>query len=114
MVIDDAMPGSRVEEFLEEVATRVESEGIRRGWGASGTGPRQGSVKHTYAERLVGRYQQMTRQRTHLEIERSYLNGGRVSRGTSGSSRPDVYDPVSGDVYDYKFVRNPGQLLPAQ
>lgn len=56
-------------------------------------------------------YQKMTGQRTHLETETSYLNRNPipVSRGAKGSARPDVYDPTTGTIYDYKFVKNPGR-----
>jgi hypothetical protein len=54
------------------------------------------------------RYQRRTRQRSHLKVEESYLNGQIKPRGTPGSARPDLYDPITGDVYDYKFTTNPG------
>jgi RHS repeat-associated protein len=99
------------EQFVQEVANRVEKAAVRKGIGPAGTGPTQGTLKHTSAERLVKRYQRLTGQRTHLEIEESYLSGQRVPRGTKGSARPDVYDPTTGNVYDYKFVGTPGRGL---
>jgi hypothetical protein len=33
---------------------------------------------------------------------------------TPGSARPDVYDPVTGRVNDYKFTINPGRGIPAR
>ncbi|EWH11460.1 hypothetical protein KLA_15725 [Cellulophaga geojensis KL-A] len=57
----------------------------------------------------------MTGQRTHLEVEESYLNKIKVDWGTKGSSRPDVFNTKTGDVYDYKFTkRQPSQLGKAQ
>jgi hypothetical protein len=59
----------------------------------------------------------MTGQKGHLLAERSYkldpLTGvkGPVPYATPGSARPDVFDPLTGTIYDYKFVRNPGQGL---
>jgi hypothetical protein len=44
-----------------------------------------------------------------LITEQSYLGGAPVPRGAAGSARPDVFDPAAGIVYDYKFVKNPGQ-----
>jgi hypothetical protein len=48
----------------------------------------------------------MTGQKTHLQAEPSYLNGIPVTRGTAGSARPDVYNPQTGEVFDYKFTRS--------
>ncbi len=35
-----------------------------------------------------------------------------VPYSTKGSARPDVYDVLSGVVYDYKYVKNPGLGIP--
>lgn len=43
-----------------------------------------------------------------LQTETSWLNHARVTRGTPGSARLDVWDVSTGTVFDYKFVRNPG------
>jgi hypothetical protein len=86
--------------FLKEIARRAERK-IRA------TGAVAGSRKHSYAERLTNRYQRLTGQRRNLVTEQSYLNGAQVSRGTTGSVRPDVYDPSSGAIYDYKFTVRP-------
>lgn len=91
-------------DFLTEIARRAEKK-------IGGTGPVNGSKKHSYADKLLQRYQKTTGQRTHLETETSYLNKNPipVNRGTKGSARPDVYDPITGTIYDYKFVKNPGK-----
>jgi len=47
-----------------------------------------------------------------LEVEASYLGGARVPRGTAGSARPDLYDPLTGNVFDYKFTIRPGRGIP--
>jgi RHS repeat-associated protein len=101
------------EQFLHEIARRAEVKGIAQGWGPSGSGAVQGTKKHSYAEKLLDRYQTITGERTHLLTEDSWLLGVPVPRGTPGSSRPDVFDPLTGTIYDYKFVRQPGQGIPA-
>jgi hypothetical protein len=46
-----------------------------------------------------------------LVSEESYLNKGPASYGDAGSSRPDVFNPSTGQLFDYKFVKNPGKGL---
>ena len=46
-----------------------------------------------------------------MKTESSFLNGKSATRGTKGSARPDVYDEKAGDVYDYKFTTNPGEVI---
>jgi len=53
------------------------------------------------------RYQRMTGQKTHLAVEKSYLKGVEVPKGTAGSARPDVYNKNTGEVLDYKFTKDP-------
>ena len=102
-------------DFAKRVAAKTERFGIRKGWGAAGTGPRQGSLKHTHAERLVKRYQRLTGQRSHLQIEESFLGGiGGRTRGMPGSARPDIYNSLTGEVYDYKFTRSPTSPISAR
>lgn len=91
---------------MQRVGDKAERWGVRNGHGPAGSGPVQGSKKHSYADKLMRRYQKMTGQKTHLETETSYLGGNQVSRGTLGSARPDVYNPQTGEVFDYKFTRN--------
>jgi len=100
-------------QLLQEIAGRAEAQGIRQGWGAAGTGPVQGTLKHSYAERLLETYQRISGQRGNLVSEQSFLGGVPVPRGTAGSARPDVFDTAGGLIYDYKFVRVPGQGIPA-
>jgi len=101
-------------DFLTELATRVERHGVRKGWGAAGTGPKQGTLKHAYADRLLARYQRMTGQRQHLLREQSWKGGHSVKHGTKGSARPDVFDPTTGAIYDYKFTRSGRGISAAQ
>jgi hypothetical protein len=98
-------------DFLQRIATKAESTGVHLGKGASGTGPLQGTWKHNYAKRVLDRYQSMTGQKIHLLTEETYLNGAVEKYGKLGSSRPDVFDPLTGTIYDYKFVKNTGNGL---
>lgn len=52
--------------------------------------------------------------RQNLVTEQSYLNGVQVPRGTAGSARPDVYDPTSGGIFDFKFTIRPGRGIPTR
>jgi hypothetical protein len=72
-----------------------------------------GIHKHTYAKRLLDRYQGRYGNRG-LETEVSFLNNARVPYGTRGSVRLDVLDSGNGIVYDYKFVLNPPGLTQSQ
>jgi hypothetical protein len=56
---------------------------------------------------LLDRYQR--RYGGNLETEVSYIRGQRARYGQKGSTRLDVYDPITGDVYDFKFVKTPGR-----
>ncbi|MGW0131588.1 polymorphic toxin-type HINT domain-containing protein [Streptomyces sp. NPDC003299] len=87
--------------LIQAIATRAQ---MRLG----GRGAVSGTAKHAYADVLLRRYQGIYGNRG-LITEQSYLRGVQVPRGTKGSARPDVFDPTSGIVYDYKFVQNPGQ-----
>lgn len=101
------------EAFVQRVATKAESTGVRLGKGAAGTGPEQGIWKHDYAKRVLRRYQKATGRKLDLVTEESYLNKGPASYGDPGSSRPDVFNPKTGKLFDYKFVKNPGKGLRA-
>ncbi|RZI32750.1 RHS repeat-associated core domain-containing protein [Pseudomonas orientalis] len=94
-------------DFVKKIASKAEKWGVKNKHGAAGTGPVQGSKKHTYADKLLNRYQRMTGQKTHLAVEKSYLKGVEVPKGTAGSARPDVYNKNTGEVLDYKFTKNP-------
>ncbi|MGZ0077852.1 RHS repeat-associated core domain-containing protein [Methylomonas sp. YC3] len=62
------------EQFITEIARRSEQK-------VGGTGAVAGTHKHTYAEKLMNRYQRMTGQRQNLVTEQSYLGGVQVPRG---------------------------------
>jgi hypothetical protein len=100
---------------VQRIATKAESTGQRLGKGAAGTGPGQGTWKHNYAKRVLDRYQKLTGKKQDLRAERSYKNEGgdkhEVPYGTEGSARPDVYNPTTGEIFDYKFVKHPGRGL---
>ncbi|MDC6167877.1 hypothetical protein [Paucibacter sp. XJ19-41] len=98
-------------DFVQKIATKAESTGVRLGHGAAGTGPAQGIWKHDYAKRVLERYQRMTGEKIDLLAEKSYLGGVRATYGTAGSARPDVFNPVTGQIFDYKFVKSPGRGL---
>ncbi|MGW1780402.1 polymorphic toxin-type HINT domain-containing protein [Streptomyces sp. NPDC002143] len=87
-------------ELIQAIAARAENK-------VGGSGAVAGTKKHTYAEKLLNRYQGIYGSRG-LVAEQSYLNGVAVPKGTKGSARPDVYDPAAGIIYDYKFLVNPG------
>jgi hypothetical protein len=86
--------------FLKDIATRAENR-------IGGTGRVAGTLKHTYATRMIKHYQNMFGQvGGGLESEQSYYLGRIVKWGTRGSVRLDVVEgnlqsPVA--VYDFKF-----------
>ncbi|GAA0378051.1 hypothetical protein GCM10009541_20670 [Micromonospora gifhornensis] len=88
-------------DLIQEIARRAERK-------IGGSGSVAGTAKHAYADKLLQRYQDIYGSRG-LVTEQSYLSGALVPRGTAGSARPDVYDPASGIIYDYKFVSKPGR-----
>jgi RHS repeat-associated protein len=92
-------------EFLTEIATRAEAK-------IGGKGSVAGSHKHSYAKTMLQKYQGSTKQRQHLEAEKSYLKEKKAAYGTKDSSRPDVRDKVTGEIYDYKFTESPGKGIP--
>jgi RHS repeat-associated protein len=94
------------QELLQAIATRAELH-----VGRPGAVP--GTLKHTYAETLLNRYQNIYGYRG-LDTEVSYLGGSRVPHGTPGSARLDVEDTVSNLAYDYKFVQHPPGLTRSQ
>lgn len=91
-------------DLVQAIATRAQAR-------LGGSGAVSGTAKHAYADMLMTRYQGIYGSRG-LVTEQSYLAGVPVPRGTAGSARPDVFDPASGIVYDYKFVKNPGLGIP--
>ncbi|MCT2278010.1 DNRLRE domain-containing protein [Micromonospora chalcea] len=88
-------------DLIQAIATRAERK-------IGGSGAVAGTAKHAYADKLLQRYQGIYGNRG-LVTEQSYLGGLPVPRGTAGSARPDVFDPASGIIYDYKFVLRPGR-----
>ncbi|WKX13578.1 polymorphic toxin-type HINT domain-containing protein [Streptomyces sp. NL15-2K] len=93
----DLPTGDLVQEVARRADARIASTGNRAV---------DGSRKHKYAEKILGRYQNIFDNRG-LQLEQSWLGGAPVPHGTPGSARPDVFDPSSGIAYDYKFTRNP-------
>jgi hypothetical protein len=69
-----------------------------------------GTNKHTTAQNIAKEYQSDIANRG-LEVEQSYKNNTKVSSNLKGSTRLDVYDTNTEEVYDYKFIVNPGQGL---
>ena len=78
--------------------------------GKSTKGHKAGSLKHGEAERIIANYQENIANRG-LILEQNYLNHSKINNNAKGSVRLDVYDSVSNEVYDYKFVINPGHGL---
>jgi hypothetical protein len=68
-----------------------------------------GSHKHTYARKLLDRYQNICGPRG-LDTEVSYAGNVHVPYGFPGSARVDVLDLADGIAYDYKFVLRPPGL----
>ena len=46
-----------------------------------------------------------------MKLEQPYKGKESKERNEKGSVRLDVYDTNDGQVYDYKFVKNPGKGL---
>ncbi|MGO1069770.1 RHS repeat-associated core domain-containing protein [Lysobacter sp. CA199] len=95
------------DQLVREIARRAEAWGNRQGLPPSGGGSGQGTRKHKYAQDLLQRYQEITGGNRNLLPEASFKNGRPENYGTRGSVRLDVYDPVTGRVWDYKFTPNP-------
>ncbi|PYC21271.1 RHS repeat-associated core domain-containing protein [Pseudomonas mosselii] len=93
-------------DFLKEIARRAERHGVRKGWGAAGTGGAQGSRKHKYAHDLIERYQRRYKQRQHLESEKSWYQKRKANYSDKGSARPDIRDTNTNEIYDFKFTKN--------
>jgi hypothetical protein len=86
-------------DLIQAIATRAEAR-------IGGTGAVAGTKKHAYAATLLDRYQGIYGSRG-LQVEQAYLNGVPVPGKPSGSAIPDVFDPSTGIIYDYKFVIKP-------
>jgi hypothetical protein len=79
--------------------------------GGEWVGPRQGTLKHSYADKLIVRYQKMTGRQMSIRTEVTQRSGLPASRNSSGSSRADAFnDPAlggAGEVGDFKFTPIP-------
>ena len=93
-------------DLIQAIATRAEAR-------IGGTGRFAGTTKHAYARKILDRYQGIYGSRG-LVTEQDYLAGRPVPPGTKGAARPDVYDPATGIVYDYKFTIRPPALTQKQ
>ncbi len=75
-----------------------------------GSGAVNGTLKHSYAEKLINRYQGIFGDRGLL-TETSWINGQpALFRGQAGSVRFDVLDTSTNFAYDFKFVVRPPGL----
>ena len=85
-------------EFVQNIANRADKINPAKG-------PRAGTEKHTYAKKLGKRYQKMTGDRKDVKFEELYKGNEpyRTKDGVKGSTRPDVYNQKTGEVFDYKF-----------
>jgi len=89
-------------QLLQNIAARAQAR-------IGGLGARSGTFKHTFAKRMLDKFQKLFDDRGLL-TERSWKDGDKAKYGAKGSVRTDVYDPASGTVYDYKFVQSPPGL----
>jgi RHS repeat-associated protein len=88
-------------ELIQAIATRADAWGARQGLGRGSTA---GTLKHSYADELLTRYQRRFGDRG-LSTEVPYLNGTAGQRGR-GSIRLDVVEgPLDNPtaIFDYKF-----------
>lgn len=98
-------------DFLKQIAKRAERHGVRKGWGAAGTGGAQGSRKHKYAHDMIERYKSLYNQRQHLESEKSWYLKRPANYSDKGSARPDVRDTNTNAIYDFKFTKDPNSPI---
>ncbi|MDE2105983.1 MAG: hypothetical protein KGL39_52660, partial [Patescibacteria group bacterium] len=94
-------------QLVQDIATRAEKTMNRRlaAQGRATTGRFAGTAKHSYAKRLLDRYQSMYGTRG-LVTEESWLNGSNQNAaGKPGSVRLDVRDTNTNEVYDLDFGR---------
>ena len=99
-------------EFVQEVANisnkKVNEELTQEG--KSVYGHVAGSKKHSEAYRIASDYQEFVDDRG-LKLEQPYKDNESKTRNEKEGVRLDVYDTNDGQVYDYKFVKNPGKGL---
>ena len=62
------------------------------------------------AYRIANDYQEFVDDRG-LKLEQPYKGKESKTRNEKGGVKLDVYDTNDGQVYDYKFVKNPGKGL---
>ncbi|MHC4331614.1 MAG: hypothetical protein ACYSWW_26210, partial [Planctomycetota bacterium] len=92
-------------QLIDDIATRAHRWSLRSKQQRNFVGLSKrtiGTKKHKYSKDLLLRHQKIFGQRGLLP-ESSWLNGSRVPYGTRGSVRLDVFDPVTGMIWDYKF-----------
>lgn len=85
-------------EFVQNIANRADKIN-------PGNGPRVGTQKHKYAQKIGERYQRMTGEKGDLKFETRYIKNRPWEKGDpiKNSTRPDVYNQKTGEVFDYKF-----------
>jgi hypothetical protein len=88
------------------MARKAETTGVRLGKGAAGTGSKQGIWKHQYLNKLLKRYQKTTNCKLELVPEQAFLNKFPVTGRPLGCSVPDVYNNLTQEIFDYKFLQN--------
>mgnify|MGYP000187383114 CR=1 FL=1 len=93
-----AVQDMSTEEFARSLANRADRK-------FEGIGPEVGKLKHTFAKKLGLRYQRMTGDKAELMFERRFIKQREWGDGDGlkGSVVPDVYDPITHEVFDYKF-----------
>lgn len=103
--IDQLSPSEAANAALvQRIATAAE----RR---IGGSGARAGTLKHSYAQKLLERYQGIFGDRG-LEPEFSFRRGLEIRYGFPGSVRFDVFDVAARIGYDYKFtLRSPNMRM---
>jgi len=74
------------------------------------TGHVAGTLKHSEAQRIIDSYQDNIASRGLL-TEQNYLDHIAIPNNIKDSTRIDAYDTTAGQVYDFKFVINPGKGL---
>ena len=76
-----------------------------------GKGRIAGTRKHTYAEKLIKKYQKVYGDRG-LKLESTWKDHIlQNTRRVKGATRIDVWDSVNNIAYDFKFTINPGNGL---
>ncbi|MEE1257594.1 MAG: RHS repeat-associated core domain-containing protein, partial [Lachnospiraceae bacterium] len=99
-------------EFVQEVANianaKVNEELVAEN--KSIFGHVAGSKKHGEAYKISSRYQDDIQNRG-LKLEQNYLEHRMIDENKLSSTRLDVFDMTTNQVYDYKFVKNSGKGL---